>query len=165
LGVNAALDVSYLLKKRSKLTPSAPFGSSEVGKFTRAGDIGVRWKHTASVALVNGPWTTTLSQLYRGGYQDARLPGIQAALSANPPRPTPVNWVSRVTPYETFDASVAYSGFKNLVVTAGIKNIFDEDPPFSAAYDTNTGAGSSWEPRVADPRGRAYTLRVEYKFF
>ena len=31
-------------------------------------------------------------------------------------------------------------------------------------YDTNTGAGSSWEPRVADPRGRSYVLRAEYKF-
>jgi iron complex outermembrane receptor protein len=41
----------------------------------------------------------------------------------------------------------------------------NEDPPFSIAYDTNTGAGSSWEPRVADPRGRAYTLSVEYKFY
>ena len=33
-----------------------------------------------------------------------------------------------------------------------------------ANYDTNTGAGSSWEPRIADPRGRAFTLSVEYKF-
>ena len=31
--------------------------------------------------------------------------------------------------------------------------------------DGNTGAGSSWEPRVADPRGRAFTLMATYKFF
>jgi iron complex outermembrane receptor protein len=46
-----------------------------------------------------------------------------------------------------------------------VKNLLDKDPPFSAAYDSNTGAGSSWEPRVADPRGRSYTLQVDYKFF
>ena len=40
----------------------------------------------------------------------------------------------------------------------------DEDPPFTVAYDSNTGAGSSWEPRVADPRGRSYTLTVTYRF-
>ena len=64
-----------------------------------------------------------------------------------------------------FNASLAYSGIKNLTITAGIKNLLNEAPPFSVTYDTNTGAGSSWEPRVADPRGRAYTLRVEYRMF
>ena len=31
-------------------------------------------------------------------------------------------------------------------------------------YDGNTGAGSSWEPRVADPRGRSFILQAEMKF-
>ena len=66
---------------------------------------------------------------------------------------------------ETPPAFPAYSGIKNLTITAGIKNLLNTDPPFSVTYDTNTGAGSSWEPRVADPRGRAYTLRVEYRMF
>ena len=52
-----------------------------------------------------------------------------------------------------------------MTVIAGIKNLFNTDPPFSAASDTNTGAGSSWEPRVADPRGRSFTLSAEYKFY
>ncbi|MFN9450152.1 MAG: TonB-dependent receptor domain-containing protein, partial [Rubrivivax sp.] len=125
---------------------------------TRSGDLGIRWKHTASVAYATGPWVTTFAQTYRSGYFDAVLPGVNRA---NPP----ANWQPKVEPYTTFDASVSYSGIKNLTLTAGIKNLFNEDPPFSAAYDTNTGAGSSWEPRVADPRGRAFTLRVEYKFW
>ena len=48
---------------------------------------------------------------------------------------------------------------------AGVRNLLNAEPPFSAVYDTNTGAGSDWEPRIADPRGRSYTLRVEYKFY
>src|SRR5207302_2016253 len=55
--------------------------------------------------------------------------------------------------------------FKKITIIGGVKNLFNTDPPFSATYDTNTGAGSSWEPRVADPRGRSYTLRVDYKFY
>jgi iron complex outermembrane recepter protein len=157
--LNAAVDVSYLLKKRSALLPNAPFGASEVGAYTRAGDLGVRWKHTASVAYASGPWTTTVSQIYRSGYLDAVLPGVANGTVR------PVNWRPDVEPYMTFDASVSYTGIKNLTVVAGIKNLFNEDPPFSVTYDTNTGAGSSWEPRVADPRGRAFTLRLEYKFF
>ena len=60
---------------------------------------------------------------------------------------------------------MAYTGIKNLTLTLGVKNLLDKDPPFSAAYDGNTGAGSSWEPRVADPRGRSFTFQIDYKFF
>ncbi len=49
-------------------------------------------------------------------------------------------------------------------MTAGVKNLFDTDPPFAITYDTNTGSGSSWDPRVADPRGRAFTMNVDVKF-
>ena len=48
-------------------------------------------------------------------------------------------------------------------LTFGIKNLFDEDPPFTA-HQNDFAAGAAWEPRIADPRGRAYTLLLEYKF-
>ncbi len=49
-------------------------------------------------------------------------------------------------------------------LTVGVKNLFDTDPPFAITYDGNTGAGSSWEPRVADPRGRSFNVAVEVRF-
>jgi iron complex outermembrane recepter protein len=153
-----AFDVSYLLKKNSKLTPSAAFGPSEVGVFTRAGDLGIRWKHTLSITRTQGDWSATVTQVYRGGYADFVLPGIADGSVVAP------NWNPRVAPYEVFHASLVYSGIKNLKLTAGMKNIFNTDPPFSVTYDGNTGAGSSWEPRVADPRGRSFVLRAEYTF-
>ena len=70
----------------------------------------------------------------------------------------------KVDDYLVHNVSLTYRYNKDLTIVAGIKNILDEDPPFAISYDTNTGAGSSWEPRVADPRGRAFTLSVEYKF-
>ena len=159
---NAAFDVSYLLKKKSRLSPSAPpleSSPSEVGVFTRAGDLGIRWKHTASLTRTQGDWSATLAQVYRTGYADYVIPGVANGTVR------PVNWNPIVKPYETYNLSVGFTGIKDLTIIAGVKNLFNEDPPFSVTYDTNTGAGSSWEPRVADPRGRAYTLRVEYKFF
>ncbi len=153
------LDVSYLLEKRSRLIASAPFSGSEVGVFTRAGDLGVRWKHTAFITRSVGDWSGTLTQIYRSGYADHVISGVANGTVV------PANWNPNVKPYEVFNLSVGYSGIKNLAIIAGVKNLFNEDPPFSVTYDTNTGAGSSWEPRVADPRGRAYTLRLEYKFF
>ena len=155
----AAFDVSYLLQKKSRLIASAPFSDSEVGRFTRSGDLGIRWKHTASITRTEGDWSATLAQVYRSGYADFVIPGIANGTVAAP------NWNPRVKPYEVFNFSLGYRGIKNMTLIAGMKNIFNQDPPFSVTYDTNTGAGSSWEPRVADPRGRAYTLRAEYRFF
>jgi len=155
------VNISQLLKKRSKLIASAPWGASEVGRFTRSSDIGLKWKYTAAVSYRKGKWTGRLTQIYRAGYMDYVPPGIangtflQYAPLYNP----------KVDQYVTYNASLTYKWSKDVTIVAGIKNLFNQDPPFSIAYDTNTGAGSSWEPRIADPRGRAYTLSVEYKLF
>ncbi|MEO6278427.1 TonB-dependent receptor domain-containing protein [Roseateles sp.] len=157
--LTASLEGSYLIDKRSRLLASAAMGPSEIGVFTRAGDLGLRWKHSISLVYEEGVWGVGLVQRWRAGYKDGQLPGI-ANGSIVPPE-----WKPNVGRYITHDASVSYRGFKNLGLTFGIKNFTNDDPPFSAAYDGNTGAGSSWEPRVADPRGRAYTLTASYKFF
>jgi len=155
------VNVSQLLKKRSKLIASAPWGASEVGRFTRASDIGLKWKYTASVSYRKGKWTGRLTQIYRAGYMDYVPPGIaNGAFLQYAPLYNP-----KVDEYITYNASLTYRWSKDITVIAGIKNLFNQDPPFSIAYDTNTGAGSSWEPRIADPRGRAFTLSVEYKLF
>jgi iron complex outermembrane recepter protein len=155
----AGLDGTYLLKKRSRVVPSADFGPSEIGQFTFAGDLGLRWKHSAYVTYKRNDWSGSFSQTFRSGYTDQVLPGV-AAGRVNPPNLNP-----KVDSYTTYNLSVTWTGIKNLSVTAGIKNLFDEDPPFAITYDSNFGSGSSWEPRVADPRGRAYVLGLEYKFF
>jgi iron complex outermembrane receptor protein len=148
-----------LLDKRSRLIASAPMGASEVGLFTRASDIGLKWKHNIVASYAKGVWTTTVVQRYRSGYQDFVLPGVANGSIV------PANWDPKVKAYTLHDISVRYTGIKNLGLTLGVKNLFDRDPPFSVAYDGNTGAGSSWEPRVADPRGRSFTFTVDYKFF
>ena len=153
------LEGSYLLEKKSRLIASAPFGGSEVGVFSRAGDLGLRWKHSLTGTYSRGPWTGTLVQQYRAGYKDAVLPGVANGSVV------PADWNPDVKAYTLYNASVSYTGIKNMGLTFGIKNLLDKDPPFSAAYDGNTGAGSSWEPRVADPRGRAFTFQIDYKFF
>ena len=155
----AVLDGSYLLEKKSRLLSNSPWGDSEIGVFSRTGDLGLRWKHTLTGAYQSGNWTTTLTQIYRAGYKDAVLPGVANGSVK------PVDLQTDVDSYSTFNASVTYSGIKNVGLTVGIKNLFDKDPPFTAVYDSDTGAGSSWEPRVTDPRGRSITLLASYKFF
>lgn len=156
---SVALDGSYLVEKKSRLLASSPFGASEVGVFTRSGDLGLRWKHSLTGTYSRGAWTATLQNQYRSGYTDAVLPGVANGSIK------PTDWNAKVKAYQLWNTSVGYAASKNLSLTVGVKNLLDKDPPFSAAYDSNTGAGSSWEPRVADPRGRSYTLMLDYKFF
>ncbi|WP_373888528.1 TonB-dependent receptor domain-containing protein [Massilia genomosp. 1] len=154
----AGVDGSYLLKKKSKPLETAPYSKDEVGVFSFTGDLGLKWKHTAYLTFAKGPWSAMLQNVYRSGYTDQVLPGVASG------RIVPSNYQPKVDAYSIFHASLSYTGVKNLSLTVGIKNLFDQDPPFAIAYDGNTGAGSSWEPRVADPRGRSLTLMANYKF-
>jgi iron complex outermembrane receptor protein len=155
---NAGIDGSRLLEKKSRTTKNSDFGPSEVGRFLFTGDLGLKWKHTAYISAKLGDWSGMLTNVYRAGYTDQVLPGVANGLVK------PANYNPKVDAYSIFHASVTYSGIKNLTLTAGIKNLFDKDPPFAITYDSNTGAGSSWEPRVADPRGRSFNLLANYKF-
>lgn len=153
------IDGSRLLEKKSRATVNSEFGKSEVGRFVFTGDLGLKWKHSAYLSYKQGNWSGLLQNIYRSGYDDQVLPGVANGLVV------PVNYNPKVDDYSIFNLTATYSGFKNLSLTAGVKNILDEDPPFAITYDSNSGAGSTWEPRVADPRGRSFTLMATYKFF
>ena len=156
--VSAGLDGTYQLKKREKFLPSAPFGPSLIGQFTFAGDLGLKWKHSAFVSFTKDDFTFSFSQIYRDGYKNQALPGIANGTVVRP------DYNPKVKPYVIYNTSISKDVLERLRLTAGVRNVFDKDPPFAITYDSNTGSGSSWEPRVADPRGRSFTLSVEAKF-
>ena len=157
--ISLGMDGSLLLKKREKLTPTAAYSASQIGVFTFAGDLGLRWKHNAWVSFGNPNYVVTLTQIFRSGYKNQALPGIAAGTVTRP------DYNPRVKAYVIYNLSVSVlelgPAYK---MTVGIKNLFNTDPPFAITYDGNTGAGSSWEPRVADPRGRSFNVQVEVKF-
>lgn len=156
---SAKLDGTYLLEKKSRVVKSAPFGDSELGRFTRSSDLGIRWKHVATFSYSQGVWTGSLTNQYTHGYYGYVPPGIANGTY------TASQWDPKVKAYSLWNAAVSWTGIPNLTLTAGIKNLLDTDPPFANSYDSSTGSGSSWEPRIADPRGRSYLLAAEYKFF
>lgn len=152
--LSTGLDGTYITKKKEKLLPSLPYRDL-VGIFSLTGDLGLKWKHNAFVGFRTGPWNFTLSQLFRNGYRNQALPGSASRPLFN----------ERVKNYIIYNAAVSVTPVDNLRLTAGIKNLLDTDPPFAITYDSNSGAGGSWEPRVADPRGRAFTLSLDWKMF
>ncbi|GHG72347.1 hypothetical protein GCM10010919_24520 [Alishewanella longhuensis] len=148
---------SYIDSFKTKGLETLPYSDNLVGEYVRYFNLPIKWKHTLNLSYVKGDWSYTLSQLYRDGYKD-ELP-----VSVRNGSYIPVDWNPDVSSYMTYNYSMSYTGFQDVKFTFGIKNIFDQDPPFTA-HQNDFAAGAAWEPRIADPRGRAFTLLLEYKF-
>lgn len=153
----AGIDGTYLVKKDEQVNAAATV-IDQLGVYSLASDLGLKWKYNAFVAYNNSGWTVALTQIFRDGYKNQVLPGV-AAGTFDPP-----NDVDRVANYIIYNLSAGYAINPEFKITFGVKNLFDKDPPFAISYDSNNGSGSSWEPRVADPRGRAFTMLTEFKF-
>ena len=152
--ISAGFDGTLLIEKKEKLLPNLPFSDLK-GVFSFAGDLGLEWKHNVYVSYQRDGFGISFSQIYRSGYQNFAISPVAAA------RP---DFNVRVKPYVLYNMSVSQSIAERFKMTLGVKNIFNTDPPFAITYDGNLGAGGSWEPRVADPRGRSFNVQVEVKF-
>jgi iron complex outermembrane recepter protein len=153
----AGVEGTYLLKKKERVTETAPY-QDLIGIFSYTGDLGIRWKHNAFVGWSNKDVSLSFSQIFRLGYKNGALPGIANGTVTRP------DYNVRVDDYILYNLSASYTGIPGFKWTLGVRNIFDTDPPFAITYDGNSGAGGSWEPRVADPRGRSFTVSAEVKF-
>ncbi|WP_447584790.1 TonB-dependent receptor domain-containing protein [Pseudoxanthomonas mexicana] len=157
------LNGNYLDQYKTKTLETSPWSANQVGKFTTWGILPLKWKHTLGFSWAKGDWAHTLTQVYRDGYLDAPASGYQPTRIRTgvyvPPAYDP-----KVEEYITYNYSVTWTGFDKLKATFGIRNLLNTDPPFTLAY-LDYGGGSGWEPRVADPRGRAFNLMFEYTFF
>ncbi len=147
---------SWLITDKKKLDDNLPFSENEVGTHSR-GNIPLQWKHTLTFAYDIGDWNHSFTQIYRDSYLDEVPPGIESGAA------TAINWNPKVKSYTTYNYSFAYNGIEDISIRFGIKNLLDQDPPFTAHQNDFT-AGAAFDPRVADPRGRAFTIQVEYKF-
>jgi iron complex outermembrane receptor protein len=109
------------------------------------------------VTYETGPWGFTLYQQYTHSYKDDWAGRLAGDI------PPPAGWDPYVHKYIVYHLSATYTGFRNWTLSAGVKNLFNEEPPFTA-HNVDFAGGAGWDPRVADPRMRAYTARVTYRF-
>jgi iron complex outermembrane receptor protein len=106
-----------------------------------------RWQHTLTAYWERAPWSATLSQTWRAGYEDVR-----PDLDGN---------ARHVSPYRLWNCQVDYAGFANWTLAVGAKNLFNTDPPFSnQPFFGQTG----YDPSYADPRGRVLYARASFRW-
>jgi iron complex outermembrane receptor protein len=156
-------DLGDLLVKKSRLVAGQPYGASEVGVFPHGvyGELGIKYKTTTTLAYTHGKWGVSFTQVYRDGYKNQPEGNVFAGTYLPP------DWPANVSSYTLYHLMFTYRDFfiKGLTMHAGVKNLFNTHPPFVTYYDTNSGAGSDWDPRVGDPRDRSFVVSGEYKIF
>ncbi|MFZ6754804.1 TonB-dependent receptor [Undibacterium sp. Dicai25W] len=113
-----------------------------------------RWRHMITVAFNRGVWAASITDNYTAGYNDFTNPTALGSPSYPDER--------KVAAYNTFDATLGWSGVKNLDIAFGIKNIFNTDPPASR---TEANFQTGYDATFTNPLGRAFYLRGRYKFF
>ncbi len=110
------------------------------------------WHHYLTIDWNLGPWAATLTENFLLGTYDAF--------------PDPGEIKQRtVGNYDVWNLSGSYSGFKGWQVSAGIKNLFNRNPPFTnQTFTSNAGGPAGYDPTYADPIGRVFWAAVQYRF-
>ena len=135
---NDGTGTQHLVGTYAGNTASVVAGAGSTGAFPR-------WKHNLNLGWARGPWNANVNQLFILGYTE----------------PVDESTNRRVGSYSVWGINGAYTGFKNLTLTLGVKNVFDRDPPFTL-QDRAFQIG--YDPALTDPTGRFYYASVRYAF-
>ncbi len=111
------------------------------------GGVVARFKSYLSVDWTRGPWDVVLAQNFQKGYHD-----LVGTVNGD---------ARRVASYTTYDLQTTYAELKAWRFTLGVRNLFDQDPPYSNAGG-QTGFQSGYDNQYGDPRGRFIYGRVTY---
>ncbi len=139
--VSVQAEGTYIARYRFQFADGGPYNDN-VGRYTTENGPIPRWRHNVQATYRTGPFGVTIAQNFVLGYRDQ-------------------GDGRRVASYDTYDAQVVWDGWRGLGVTAGIRNLFDRDPPASA-QDQTFQVG--YEPRIGDPHGRTYYAGLRYTF-
>jgi iron complex outermembrane receptor protein len=101
-----------------------------------------RWQNNFALNWSRGEFGAGLAGHHKTGYVDQ----------------DPTNHVAS---YTTFDGYLSWKVLKNIGLSAGVRNMFDRNPPLS--YQTETFQ-AGYDPRYADPIGRTLYARATYSF-
>jgi iron complex outermembrane recepter protein len=137
---------------------------SAVTAVTNGGMI-FRWKHALTLNWRYGGYGLALTQNYQSSYRDAP-PAIDDCdptdYTAPDAPPAVCSTGRRISSFATYDLQGEFSGFKNLSLRLGLKNMFNRQPPTVTTNGTYFQTG--YDPTYYDPHGRFVYGSATYKF-
>ena len=137
---------TYLTEWKSQAGKDFPY-MSYLGNSFNGGNAYPRWTHVASMDFERGPWLGTIEQTYTLGWTEAFQGGGTHEVPG----------VSRI------NLAAKYSGFRNLTLKLGVRNVLDHLPPYTDV-SSNGSHAAGWANAVADPRGRFWYGVITFNF-
>lgn len=162
--VTSRLVWTHMLEHKVQLTKGGDF-VSDLGKFGEGLSPAAGPVFRNVLRLFNtydvGNWAHTVTFNYKSGYKDQSFTedDCVAVVAATGDCAATARTVDS---YATVDYQLRYTWRKNLKLTAGVLNLFDEDPPFT--LKTNGAHAKGFDPRYTDPRGRTIYINASYQF-
>ncbi len=101
-----------------------------------------RFRASTRLNWVRGPWEAIWNWRYTGKHAQE----LQNTAE------------DKVAPETMHDLAIRYTGFKNLDLGVGVRNVFDRQPSFA------NGDSQNYSYAYGDPRGRGYWINATYKF-
>jgi len=98
-----------------------------------------RWRSTLRLGWTRGSWGATLGQSYASGYVEPMQFGDRR--------------LREVVAASTWDVQARYAGLPGWHLAAGIRNLFDEAPPFSLTSSFQFGFNLQVASHVLSARG------------
>ncbi|MGN6829473.1 TonB-dependent receptor [Paucibacter sp. M5-1] len=135
------------------------YAGGPYGKFAGSGGDSTvppvpRWQHTATAEWQFQNFGFTVEHVYTRGWTESA-----ASVNAN----VFVNAPHRVSNTERVNLAFSYLGFKNLKLRLGVRNAFDDEPPYVASSSFGSHA-AGYAASFADPRGRFWYGTASYQF-
>ena len=154
------IDISALYRMKAGAWGDYNFqlNSTYVHKYEYQNSEGGEWHQNVGVYSGTGPvfrWQNNFALNWNKGLFGAGLSGHHKTgyVDQDPE--------FRVASYTTFDGYLSWTMKKGFGLTAGVRNMFDRNPPLS--YQTETFQ-AGYDPRYTDPIGRTYYVRASYTF-
>jgi iron complex outermembrane receptor protein len=136
--ITVSANGSYIISFKQPLAPEEPptelAGTYDLPRFRGLG----------SLAWDSGPWAATAIVNYVRGFQQSTA----ASATAD----------ERIEDWTTFDLQAAYSGWKNLKFTVGVKNVADKEPPLAIVE------ALLYSFQSHNVRGRFFYTSLNYRF-
>jgi iron complex outermembrane recepter protein len=159
--VTSQLTLTRMIKDRYQLEVGGEFLTS-LGQFGPDGNVTFKWQGRWVNTLDQGDFTHTLALNFKSGYKDQAYVEDDFAVF-DPLTFTPYAYNGKVKSYVSADWQTQWRFNKALTFTAGLLNIFDQDPPRSLK-SAGGGQQIGYDDRYYDPRGRTFYANAEFKF-
>ncbi|MEJ6001568.1 TonB-dependent receptor [Paucibacter soli] len=131
---------TYVVRYNYQDEPGGAWNENE-GAYVGTNPI-FRWSHAITFGWSQGAYALGATNRYRTGYLDQ-------------------NKKDTVPADSIWDVYGSWKPVKGVTLTAGVRNVFDTEPPFSRQ---NATFQTGYDPRFADAVGRSYYVRAGYEF-